>query len=166
MKGVSTTRHPVTSALNRSRISLTGLDGQYRLCFICTWFDANGYTSSFGGVDLCEQFEADTSLLNSPHRVFFLILYNSVHKLNCLWWRGVFHICEGNVPPPIKGCIFSHKSKIYLVLYFFLFFFFSLPGALRAHMWIPPPPVSVTPVETKHLCPTLFFERRAFCVSH
>lgn len=51
---------------------------------------------------------------------------------------------------PIKGRIFSHESKMYLL------YFFSLPGALRSHMWISPPPVSDTLIEAKCLCPTLF----------
>lgn len=71
--------------------------------------------------------------------------------MNCLWWRGVFHICEGNVPFSDKGAYFFSQIKDVLVV-----LYFSLPGALRSHVWTPPPPVSDTLEETKRLCPTLF----------
>lgn len=57
----------------------------------------------------------------------------------------IFHICEGNAQFSDKGAYFFFPQIKDLIV---LFFFFSLAGALRSHMWIQPPPVSDTLAET------------------
>lgn len=60
-----------------------------------------------------EPFEADTSLLNSPHRVFWF-LYDCWTRMKPCSDDGASHTCEGKQPSPDAEACLSSQVKVLL----------------------------------------------------